>query len=336
MKTVFVIAFVILSFGICSANPGDSVREVIKRLHAKGIYQIGDFDTHTFLKQLDNVKWKTVKSLPPNSIAGTRRSAYFIKPNKTIYLTEDLSVGAELLKLHEALGVLGYNDEKYALSASIQILLNVDGDDLPKLLQQQYGKTYFKKDSLFQTGGSSVGGGGDGEALVLKMEILDEILLTETYVDRQFLLDYPQVVFEPIGDKKSDKFNGIFEYKIKVINNAANYGMIEGVRRDRFFQEAITIYYPEMDRSTPEGKSLFEYTKAKVKEMILGIYPLNEAEGTVSMTPKECLAGSNKSDIKYRKTESKNLMAIQLIRSMTILECFPSKEPSNVTATLDW
>jgi hypothetical protein len=228
------------------------------------------------------------------------------------------------LETHERLGVLGFKDQHYNLTSSMSLLCDTQNPDDRKKMLKSFGNGLFKKENLREEGGSSVGGGGDIRALLIKKQILAEIIKTEGQVTLDFLTAYQGINFEPIA---SDEINYVaLHYEYRNAFSIERLGPLPRVPLINGYQEIISIWVPmhAWESSASEKKRI----NKDIREKILGLFPASPKKKAVRMIPlcngkyKMPFPYSNDSDVVYlqysRGRAIKNCDTIDGQQSMSI------------------
>lgn len=274
--------------------PGKALNQTLQALKAQGIHRVGALDLKDFSKEAQGILWQRVSSLPPQEISARtkepsqRKTAYYRTGNKIVTLVADLPPGTESqkshLELHEALGALGYNDKHYVLSTALMTLKDTEDPVLRQQLLKSYGDGFFNSQNLRSSGGSSVGGGGDINAITIKSQVLQSLLKSNYRILPEFFVKYPEIGFEPFYEP-SRQFVGT-EYELRMPVRRAFEGEIDGANRSLPFQEMITIYFPALlwQQSPAEQAAIVK----RISRVLLSLFPVHEGQGTKIFTPEGC------------------------------------------------
>ncbi|HPI39576.1 MAG TPA: hypothetical protein PLJ21_02150 [Pseudobdellovibrionaceae bacterium] len=158
-------------------------------LKKNNVDKIEDLKIDGLINEIKSVFWRANHGSFLLGSGETRTSAiYFIK-DKTVVVNSlrsqfEPKLTLPISALHEALGALGYKDENYEMS--ILLYLNTlsqaeQGRFLPKNFVSKNNKVYFSniikryENTTYQMakgGGTSVGGGGDGLSVQIKLTAL--------------------------------------------------------------------------------------------------------------------------------------------------------------------
>jgi hypothetical protein len=151
------------------------------------IKKIGELDLELLVKDLEKVRWKSSRELLGIDAfaagSGETRSGdvYIIEPEPTVYfnvLSERLSPVAvkPLRDLHMSLGALGYMDENYELSLALTLLepktqkkIGINVEKVTKSFFMNMQKRTQNPKYKSPGGATSVGGGGDANAMYIKL-----------------------------------------------------------------------------------------------------------------------------------------------------------------------
>ncbi len=312
--------------------PGDHALTIIEELKKSGIQKIGSFDLEAFRNQVKTVQWSFNASAPPDDIAGGfRRSAYYIRAKKKVVITSTGTPQSEaainLLELHEALGVLGYQEDTYAQSGALSLLNKVSQNpSLRNQLIKSYGETVFRKDNLLakEGGGSSVGGGGDSDALMLKDKVITEILASNIALDSDFYLQYPLIRFEPL------EYPGLQALYLNYEYEPSPDGSVPRLKPNQKYEELFTILFPAlMWRKTELQEKIVRETR-KMLEAVFPIYLNAESE---EGTPLDCSADVK---VQFKKTDDRDMQLIQKVRSGLITGCNMKTNQMSVSSWPRW
>ncbi len=294
--------------------PGAHAEIIVQKLLADGVSRVGKLDLLQFQKEIEDVRWEVTHDEIPIEVVGLRRSGYYSVVEKKVTVThaatKEPAENLELLELHEALGALGYRDGNYSQSMALNILNKVKDPSLRKILLNSYGDSIFSEKNLKIAGGSSVGGGGDSESLMLKNQIFDSIFNGEASLLPDFFVEFPEVNFEPWEDIETQHVWA--QYSVK--NKKSNL-IVPGARQDQNFYEVLTFFYPAMlwKNEPVLGKILSE-----IKEILLAIYPAVNLGGLIEIRPKGCPAIAS---FLYPKTEDPSTLLIQNARTRIHFGC---------------
>lgn len=304
-------------------TPGSTVPQTLQELQAQGISQVGDLNLQELEQQSQQVQWHTTETLNPPTASSAaesgpafqvgldasgkivivpqppvaneadkpeRRSAFYQTSIHSVTVLAELPPGTEAMKpqleLHEDLGALGYNDKHYALSTALMTLKRTQDPQLRQDLLKSFGDHLFNQSSLRSSGGSSVGGGGDIWAIIVKNRVLQNITNSHYRVLPEFYEKFPEIGFEPFYDQ-AHQFVGT-EYELRLPLGVNRQGDIEGTDRSHSFEELITIHFPVLlwTQSTQQQEKIIQ----QISQILLSIFPISEGESTKVMTPMGCPA----------------------------------------------
>ncbi len=311
------LSFIVASTSYAKVEVGIHATVVLNDLAKLGIKKVGELDLAQLQKDADEVQWEFSVYRPPQEVAGSRRSAFYVPDERKVIVSITGSpVSAEsleLLELHETLGVLGYRDHTYAQSSALNILRKAPSSSLRKNLVDTYGKTIFSKENLMVAGGSSVGGGGDITAIIIKNRVIDEVMTSNITVDPDFYVQYPEINFEPFLDV-TNQFVGIqYEFKLKDSNEDDH--SFRGSMAGNSYQELFTVYFPALKwESTKNQKQIV----SEIKTKLLGLFPTYSESPKSQIIPEGCRHGMK---VVYPKTEDSGIRIIQSLRSSVMLGC---------------
>ncbi|MGZ3713580.1 MAG: hypothetical protein ACXVBE_17575, partial [Bdellovibrionota bacterium] len=215
-----------------------------------------------------SVTWAPISEAPPSLIAGSRKSAFYVRSEKKIYLVRDLpldSIAAlPQLELHELFGALGFNDHRYTFSTALTAIAEIQGNEKRADLAKAYGKDYFQKSLMLarsEDGGSSVSGGGDLDTLAIKLQVLklalNHFAQNPGFMSSDFLQHFPDIGFEPMD--RPDVHAVAINYQYRRGNDTGGHGS----------RETFTLYVPMSRTSTVERSALID----EIGEKILAIFP---------------------------------------------------------------
>ena len=267
---------------------GSAWQRITDELQAEGVGQIGDFRIDKFMAEAAAVKWRENSSLPPEDITGNRRSAYFLKKTTEVYISEssqnlNTDLGAQL-ELHEAMGALGYNDGTYALSTALTILSKTKDPVARATLANEYGEDLFRKGIFKVAGGSSVSGGGDLNALVIKNAVLNSFLTEPENLGPDLIEIFPSISFEPIYVKDASQV--VTRYKLRGPKGILEEGNIPGTHTDHGVQDVLIVFVPipVWQRSEQSRRQVIE----EIKSRLMDLYPPLPRKLFESKIPSGC------------------------------------------------
>ncbi len=309
----------ILKVTVAFANDFKNPNSIINTLLEQKINIVGDFDLKLFQEDAKKINWirKTEKAPPAISrFTDGRKTAYFLKKDKTVVVLSDNI--SPILQLHESLGVLGYNDERYAMSTALTLLSKEKDMKLQKQLIQSFGQSLFHKDNMLAAGGSSVGGGGDEASLDLKVKFIHEIIsTTDIHFFPDLFTKYLEIDFKQFADKER-QFVGL-QYEAMRKEISTHIGANDGLRRTEEIQEFITIYYPQSWR---DGKKRNLIAKEAFRKIIYIFPPDQHLLDTWTFTPYGC----DKQSVTYPWVSDIDLQNIQYERASLISNCSGSNQ----------
>lgn len=172
------------------------------------------------------------------------------------------------------------------------------------------------KKSAFD-GGSSVGGGGDIRTLLVKHQVLANILKTSKNISVEFLTMYPQIGFEPIYDKSVDYVPLRYDHRpqaaLKKMGPRPRVSIKNGA------QELITIYVPVQywDRKDTRPALL-----AEIKKKVVGLFPVNQKSGAAQAIP----ICDKTQTMYFPATDDSQVIAVQKVRGGLIRGCDSMKD----------
>ena len=323
MKRYPIVIFLLLSLFIVAESSyaqqaiGTHASVVLNDLAKLGVQKVGELDLSMLQKEADEVRWEASSFQPPSKVAGSRRSAFYIPAEKKVIVTitgTQASVeNLELLELHETLGVLGYRDHTYAQSSALNILRKASSSFLRQKLVDTYGKTIFNKENLKAAGGSSVGGGGDLTAIIIKNKVIDDVMKSNVTVDPDFYVQYPEINFEPFVNSR-DQFVGI-EYQFKLKDSDVDVISFRGSMAGQSYQELFTVHFPALKWVSAKNQ---EQIVNEIKTKLLGLFPTYSEVPQAQIIPEGC-----RPDLKviYPETDDSGIRIIQSLRSSVMLGC---------------
>jgi hypothetical protein len=311
MKNISIPVFLLISFFLvqpisAQIQNGDGATIIVNDLLDKGIHSVGEMDLENLSKELKVLKWEVASDLPPEEIAWGRRSAYYLKDEKKIVVSQrpgqfPKGVVLQQLELHEALGALGYRDHNYSQTSALIILNQLTNENQRKQLVDSFGKTIFSKGNLKAAkGGSSVGGGGDSAALIVKMAVLNQILKNYPHVQLEFYSCFAEINFEPAPEP----YIGA-EYHL-----AKGAITIRGAPKNKEFSELLTITFPK--------EKMDSQVIHQMSEIIIGLVPTYSKVKSHVVKIKGC---KNQSGVIYPATDNFNLLTLQMMRASFLLNC---------------
>ena len=297
---------------------GQAWPEVVSALQREGVQKIGDLDLAQFSKDAQKINWKKNLQAAPSLVAGARTSAYYVIDKKEVYISDNLPKDALKsypdLELHEALGALGYEDNQYALSTSLRVILETKSSAERQILLKNFGKTIFTEDNMKirLDGGSSVGGGGDIRTLLIKNQVLSEILNSSRKVSVEFYVSYPLINFEPIA--KTDVDYVALNYKYRKTTVTTSGGALARVPIRNGYQELITVYVPMTRWQKPDQRPALI---TEIKGKILGLFPA-DAAATATVRLAICEKAQT---MLFPATDDSSVRAVQTVRGGLLKGC---------------
>jgi|GEM_PF-5623638 len=174
----------------------------LNRCLQQGIQQVQRLDLRKLRAKILEIPFVAVQSLEDSSDPA-RRHAYY--QSGVVFYSDKIlaqSKGAlELLALHEGLGSLGYLDNDYQISILLHSLCNMKSkDEQRELMNSSLLRWHLGATQL--AGGTKVGGGGDWEAAVLKLEIMKTIPAGKASVSHSILIS--ELSVEPTSSISSN------------------------------------------------------------------------------------------------------------------------------------
>jgi hypothetical protein len=314
MKSIVAIILIVApTFFAGLANAQVPVRErcttIVNSLLDQGINKVGELDLNQLKEETKNLTWKESLKPPPEKVNGQyisayRSSAYYSVPDKTITVTKshskETSTSRDLLELHECLGALGYREDSGNLSSAIDLINRAVDPGIQKRLVELFGKKIFSKDNLKESksgGGTSVGGGGDINGLMMKRFVLDKILSMTPSVSGEFLINFVQIAFEPDNKNKfTPRYPIGFVYTILPDYKSAHYQLL-GSLEDLRDQEGLSVVFSKTAWNSQTSR---EKMIGLIAKKILDFYPSQETEFLTTETL--ILEGCPLTEISYKKT----------------------------------
>ena len=174
--------------------------------------KVDAFDFCQLRRKIEEVKWETAQRFAPPETAGTRSSAYYLPSEKRVVVSPFLfdSANSEVptLALHEALGAMGIDDRHYQLSLMFALVARTSPDDIKtdfilQLLRIMVPARPFHDQRIALAGGggsTSVAGGGDVNALLIKYEVLLHLLKSSAEFYPSFFVWFLNHPYEPSYD----------------------------------------------------------------------------------------------------------------------------------------
>jgi len=170
----------ILSWADTFSEFKNESHKIVQSLLEQGIKKVGKIDLEILDKQIATTNWQSVKDKFLLGSGEERSTSIYLVAQQTVIVNElalqliDHSVYQQV-SLHEALGANGYDDEKSKISLSLdQIAKDPSKKNFfeGKLTEL---RTDLSSNKIYQdrSGGTSVGGGGDGTAIEFKMILLN-------------------------------------------------------------------------------------------------------------------------------------------------------------------
>lgn len=312
---------VFASPALAAGEIGNNWLTIIQALEAKGVQKVGSFSTRSFKRLAGSVGWYSIDEAPPALIAGSRASAYYLASERKIFVRPDFrsdaAVSLPQLELHELLGVAGFNDKRYQASTALIEIAQTDDASERKQLVQAYGRRYFGAMSLAMNeqpdvpsyfrggdsggGGTSVGGGGDLPTIHVKAQVL-KLVKARGQVSREFLLQYPNISFEPLhGRGQTVGIQYRFEKK---------------KRGGKAYREYFTVLVP-MSRWN-QGEAAQDALLEEIAAKVTALFPAYGRVNSYTFTPDGCPASVQ---VTYPYTEDGSVAAIQRARAGYIADC---------------
>lgn len=313
--------FGISSLAYAQLQVGTEAPKIVNELILSGFKQIGALDLVKLEKEIQEVQWTVIQKEAPYEIAGLRRSAFYTindkKVSVTLSATREPVENLKLLELHEALGALGYRDGNYSQTTALKMLTAVKDQALKQKLIEIFGATIFNDKNLKAArGGSSVGGGGDSEALVVKNRIFDELLKSGTPLMPEFYVEYLEINFEPWDESEGQHVWAQYE----VASRARSRLTFPSARQDNKFYEILTFFYPSLLWKKPE---LQEKILSEITGVLLAVFPAFKLKESVLVRPGGCPA---EAQLRYPKTTDRSARLIQNARVRIRFGCEPLDE----------
>lgn len=202
MKTIMISFLLALGAVQASAEPelGRAWPTLVARVQARGIDRVGDFTFEEFAREAASVRWRWVEGLPPEDITGNRRSAFYRVRGKEVFVSArpDFFTPEEWaqLELHEVMGAIGLRDDDYSLSTALMLIATLPEGPSLRSLVSELGQGLFRKRQY--AGGSSVSGGGDIGALIVKNAVFERLRSRPADLGDDLLEEFPRVRFEPV------------------------------------------------------------------------------------------------------------------------------------------
>lgn len=313
---------------------GESWPLIIDSLQRQGIKKVGDLDLAQFSAEAKSkIRWNYLKKETPSIISGGRTSAVYIydpsSDTQGVYLNPKLpkEVAPYMpdLELHEALGALGYEDQQYNLSSGLRLLLDAENPEDRKKILKSFSKGLFKEENLRIEGGSSVGGGGDIRALLIKKEVLADIIKEEGQVTLDFLTAYPGINFEPIA---SNQVNYVaLHYEFRNAGSIKAMGPMPRVAITNGYQELISVYVPmhAWEKSAAEKKRI----QKEIREKIVGLFPASPKRKAVRLLP--ICNGTQK--MRFPHSNDSDVVYLQYNRGSALKNCFGFEDQTAIIVT---
>ncbi len=317
MKTF--VLFAIFFFGL-SAFARLNSNEIVDRLDEDlGIHHAGKLRLLDLRKAIKTVRWIKIKHPPPSEITGTRQSAYYDVKKRIVYIYEKLDQNdphrAEF-ELHEAMGALGMDDQKYTLSTALKLLSVTVDQELREQLLEEFEKFYFDKLTILAGGsGTSVGNGGDILALTVKDAVLDRILKQKKKLPLEFYVQFPSFPFEPFYDPQ-DQFVGLVYQQKNLLGMLATSQMLPGVPYTNGIQEVISIYFPAL--LWKQGGAIREQVLQEIVRKVLSLIPTTETPETMNVATSFC---KEEHTLPFLKTDDERIQLIQVLRATAHFGC---------------
>lgn len=298
---------------------GRSWLGLLGELESKGINKVGSLDLGNLRKQAQAIQWSSVsRNDAPPAFADGRRSAFFNSQKKQIFVSSEVTEkNPEMLsqlELHEVFGALKYNDRNYNLSTSLNLLNQIQDPQVRAELLKSYEKNLFQDTRRFSSGsGTSVGGGGDVLALVIKNRVLHEILNEGRQVSMDFLLSYPEIAFEPFYESDQQFVALRYEGWRKKFGTPP----IPGVRIGKDgLQELIAFHFPAIDWAKKPWRR--DAIVAEIKDKITQLFPAYLDSVMVRYTPQWC---SERRQFSFAQTRDSRMAFVQEIRAAIRNSC---------------
>lgn len=282
---------IILGFALLAAAPawsaepkrapetqlGSQWKTVPQELVNAGISHAGDLDLRKLLRDGEQIKWSEKKSDESPWQANGRKSAYFNADTQTVTITPDVTKDDQearpQLELHEVMGALKINDHNYSASTALELIRNAkDAVQRDKLIKNLSSGVLNQRNLQTRGGGTSVSGGGDVNALVLKRLVYQSIL-AETQPSLDFLTNYPDIAFEPDYNPKQQIVS--MDYLWRDATDLAAGNTLPTVTLDpsKNYQELIVIRIPAL---AWRKKSLRKKIIGDLKLRITGMFIVND------------------------------------------------------------
>lgn len=305
---------------VAEPDRGQSWKKIVQSLQDEGIHQIGDLNLDKFAKDAETLNWNlNATHTAPPEFADGRKSAYFLTNEKKIVLNSlhllAYPEATPQLELHEALGALKYNDRYYAVSTALSQLAQTKDTSIKAKLLTLFADTVLTDVSSNSTSGTgtSVGGGGDAKALIVKNRVLANILKTEKNISWDFLSIYPEIAFEPFYESQQQ----FVAVKFQGWRPGVGIAPIPGVRfRAGKYQELVSIYFPALlwDKDSASREKILREIQAKVVDL----FPPYLDSLMLRFNPGWC---AEKDSFSFDKTKSSDFARVQRLRATLRNNC---------------
>ncbi len=324
MKPTATIKLLIISLFFSSPVMGAEWDTILNRLKQNGVDQVGALNIGQLKNQIgQNVQWKEIDESSRPIFAGSRRSAYYVVKDKTVFknkvLPKELMEIQSQLDLHEAFGALGYQDQAYSLSTSLDLISNARNAEVSQYLVNVLGATVFTEENLqrLRSSDSSVGpgegGGGDITALFVKSAVLKQILSRPHVNSTEVLRHFPFINFEPQYNPKEQYISLKYEFR----DGSKNGKLLEGVpvQPRTGHQEKLSIWVPVLNWS--KSKSKRDRLVKDVAQKVFELFPFKASPDTPTTTYQTCRNQS----VTYATPSSQSVNRIQFLRGLIIGGC---------------
>ncbi len=312
---------------------GNDWNQVLDRLQQQGVQQVGDLHLGQLESEIrENVQWKEIDKDSRPLFAGTRRSAFYVIKDKTVYKNKDLPSSLKQIQpqldLHEALGALGYQDQAYSLSTSLDLISRARDAKSRQYLIDNIGPNVFSKENLQRLksldlkSGPGEGGGGDITAMLIKSAVLTKILSHPHVNSKEVLKHYPFINFEPQYNPKEQFVAIKFEFRD---GKRENNPFLEGVpvQPGNGNQEKLSVWVPVLNWNSSKANR----TKLidEVTNKILELFPFQAITSLPTATYRVC----NNQAVTYLKPSSSIVRKMQFVRAQLFAGCgFVEVSPS--------
>ena len=343
MKFGTIVIFIIYSILVSSAYArppvGANSKTITNGLIAKNIQRIGDLDLRALNHEIDQVTWE-ISDQNRNNDAIARRSARYYPDQKKVQIFTDydtnLADQTSILELHEALGALGYQDEDYSKSVSLDHLNKINDPLKRKNLVIAYGERFFEKDKMksLALGGSSVGGGGDLTSVILKSLILEEIDATEN-PDTDFYIRFASLQIEPAGGFQhfaNGKSRIFFELKMDRKSNQNEVNSAATLNKNETL-EKVTILFPGFIKLPGEKNDKVAEFILQIKSLFIQLYPVSKEASLMSVSVDTC---DTKKTLLYPEADSLGIIHLQYERTEFLVGCGHYKHKNSMRWAFSW